>query len=647
MNELGGIVNFDEASVDADELFQMQRALSDYGCDESSYLMTDVAALCFCAYHTSTESRLTKQPLALGNGNVLVFDGIVQNRKELLHSLKISSAESSDVAIVAAGLSQRGSEFIKQIVGSFALVWWDQFRRRLILARDHIGSRPLYYRTTGQRIRFASEISVLLDGSTAVDDEYIAGFLGAGPKTDRTPYRHVKAVKPATIIEIDRNGLKAFRFWDLSNIKSITYATDQAYEEHFQTLALKSISSVLERSNGPVFGELSGGLDSTAIVCLADEVTARLGQSPIETLSRVHDDSRTSDEREYIQLVEELRAKLGIHIREEDFPILSATNSEPSINGPNPFYCFAEYHHAVCRILARKGVRTLLSGKGGDQILGGNPSGVPELADLLARGRFLSFARQLQSWSLASHGPSLPLLSQSVKSALAAYAPRLFSGPTYTAPKWIAEPFREKIYACSFAETDGPFRYPSDLDQTAGFSSVVASISAQYRRQWGKINVSYPWLYRPLVEFMQAIPFVQRVRPGQTRSLMRRSLQSRLPARIAQRRGKRSPTEALVRAIRREFPRLQALFDEPLMTAYGYGDRSGLQATLHRAREGTDLTTLSIVMAISLEVWLRKINQLHQDPISAERRESFHNVAGLTIRDHLIRKSQSGASQSN
>lgn len=88
MNELGGIVNFDEASVDADELFKMQRALSDYGCDESSYLLTDVAALCFCPYHTSIGSRLTKQPLALGNGNVLVFDGMVQNRKELLGSLK-------------------------------------------------------------------------------------------------------------------------------------------------------------------------------------------------------------------------------------------------------------------------------------------------------------------------------------------------------------------------------------------------------------------------------------------------------------------------------------------------------------------------------------------------------------------------------
>lgn len=126
----------------------------------------------------------------------------------------------------------------------------------------------------------------MLDGSPTVDDDYIAGFLGGGPKTDLTPYRCVKAVKPATIVEIDRNGLIAVPFWTLSNIKPLNYATDKEYEEHFQTLALESISSVLERANGPVFSELSGGLDSTAIVCLADEVTWRLGQSPIETLAR-------------------------------------------------------------------------------------------------------------------------------------------------------------------------------------------------------------------------------------------------------------------------------------------------------------------------------------------------------------------------
>src|SRR4029453_16661308 len=96
------------------------------------------------------------------------------------------------------------------------------------------------------------------------------------------------------------------------------------------------------------------------------------------------------------------RRKPSLYIREEDFPLLSAANGNFSVNGPNPFYCFSEYHQAVCQTLRRKGVRTLLSGKGGDQILGGNPSGVPELADLFVQRRFVAFARSIRTWSLAN-----------------------------------------------------------------------------------------------------------------------------------------------------------------------------------------------------------------------------------------------------
>ncbi|HET6862355.1 MAG TPA: asparagine synthetase B family protein [Pyrinomonadaceae bacterium] len=611
MNELGGIVNFDDAAVDPDELSSLERSLSAYGCDESFSLLTASAGICFCAYHTTTKSQLTKQPLSFENGSIVVFDGVVQNRNELLRSFKLS-VETSDVEIVAAGLARYGNPFIKQLIGSFALAWWNQIDRRLVLARDHIGSKPLYYRIRKQSIYFASEVSVLLASGTCtdLDEEYIAGFLGAGPKTDLTAYQSVKAVKPAHVLEINRKGIESHQFWSLSNVIHLNYSTDEAYEEHFNSVAREAVSNVIERANGPVFSELSGGLDSTAIVCLADEVTTKLGRPAIETLSRVHDDSPSSDEREFIQLVEKQRRKPSLYIREEDFPLLSGANSKFSVNGPNPFYCFSEYHQAVCQILRRKGVRTLLSGKGGDQILGGNPSGVPELADLFVQRRFFAFARSLRTWSLANRGPSFPLVGQSIRAALQARAPRFIRSANWSPPNWIASSFRKRMYLGPFTESDHSCGLPSDLDQSAGFSSVVATVSAQYRRHWGKIDVMHPWLYRPLVEFMQAIPFNQRVRPGENRSLMRRSLQEVLPARIVHRRGKRSPGEALVRAIRREFSRLQSLFDQPLIAAYGYADADELQSTLVRAREGSDLTSLSIVLAVSLEVWLRTINDI-------------------------------------
>jgi len=614
MNEIGGIVNLNQTPVDPGELNDLVRSLSFYGCDESSTVLSGSAGVCFCAYHTTTRSKVTTQPLTLKNGGIVTFDGVVQNRNELLKALDLSPA-MSDVEIVATGLTLHGSTFIKQIVGNFALVWWDQIEHRLLMARDHIGSKPLYYRMTKQVIRFASEVSVLLDNLsyTDLDDEYVAGFLGAGPKTDLTAYALVKAVKPAHFLEATQKGVESHRFWTLANVSPLTYKRDAEYEAHFNVVAREAVTKVIERVDGPIFSELSGGLDSTAIVCLADEVTAKLGRPPIETISRVHDDSPSSDEREFIQIVEERRRRQGVHLREEDFPLLSPVDAKFSVNGPNPFYCFSKHHRAVCKTLLSRGVRTLLSGKGGDQVLGGNPSGIPELADLIVRGRMFAFARSIRTWSLGNRDPLFPLIGPSFRAALKTHAPQFAQSVPSSPPGWIASSFRKRIQLNPAPESDSRYRLPSDLDQSAGFASVVTSVAAQYRRHWGNIEVLYPWLYRPLVEFMQAIPFAQRVRPGENRSLMRRSLQGVLPERIVHRRGKRSPSEALVRAIRREFPRLQSLLDKPLLADYGYADPRELKSTLIRARDGSDLTSLSIVLAVSLEVWLRAINEIKFD----------------------------------
>ena len=603
MNELGGIVNLDGAPVSAGHLESLQCRSGNV-----SSLLSSNVGIFFCAY----DGTLSEQPFNLMDGSILAFDGVLQNRQELARALKLRNA-CADVAIVAAGLSCHGPEFLKRMLGSFAFVWWDQLKRRLVMARDHIGSRPLYYRLNDQQVRFASEITVLLDDSSFsnLNNDYIAGFLGVGPKTQLTPYRDISSVKPAHILELTNDRVLEYPFWTLSSEKRIYYKTAEDYEEHFKSLAFEAVATIFATTSTPIFAELSGGLDSSAIVCIADEVTSRLGQPQIETLSRVHDEARSSDEREFIELVERKRNRPSHYIREEDFPLLSSRDTEPSLAGPNPFYCFGDYHRAVCGTLERSGSRTLISGKGGDQILGGNPSGVPQLADALVQGNLIAFGKNLRTWSLADRAPCFPLIRDSLRTVLKMRAPRILEWPTHHFPNWISQPFRKQmIIDATSGRSAGKYRLPSQLDQSAGFFSVVSSISAQYRRQWGKIEVMYPWLYQPLVDFMQSIPFDQKVRPGETRSLMRRALRSTLPPRIVTRRGKRSPSEALVRAIRREFPRLTSLLEDPLIAQYGYADQSELRTTLLRAREGADLTSLSIVMAISLEVWLRKINGL-------------------------------------
>jgi len=150
---------------------------------------------------------------------------------------------------------------------------------------------------------------------------------------------------------------------------------------------------------------------------------------------------------------------------------------------------------------------------------------------------------------------------------------------------------------------------PSDLEQFRSFLSAARTVSNGAFRDRGFIETAHPYLDLRLVEFLFSIPFDQKVRPGQTRSLMRRALQDLLPGKVLIRRSKRGPEEAFFRAVRREWPWLRLLFEKPLVCSRGYMNARRLQAALDRARHGCELQSFALIKTISLEFWLRALEQ--------------------------------------
>src|SRR5260370_19080705 len=125
----------------------------------------------------------------------------------------------------------------------------------------------------------------------------------------------------------------------------------------------------------------------------------------------------------------------------------------------------------------------------------------------------------------------------------------------------------------------------------------------------GCIEATHPYVHRPLVEFLQAIPFEQKVRPAETRSLMRRALRGSVPEKILKRRSKRGPDEALFRAVAREWPQLQPMFENARCCARGYVNAEALQAALARVRHGCGLFSFALIQTLSLEFWLRALER--------------------------------------
>ncbi len=618
MSAIGAIFNINGKPLDRAPLVELWEGLALRGPDGGDFVIRGPLGMCYRAFHTNRESRLEKQPLVASDGRILTADLRIDNREELLNQLRDvlygEKINITDIQIAMAAHERWGDTFPAHLIGEYALILWNPADRTVLMARDHIGARTLYYHQNSESLICSSELLPLLDIdgiSLAVDEEYLAGYLAQNPEPWLTPYKQIHALQPGCIAKVTSGQLRQERYWSLNPSRQIRYKTDTEYEEHFLHLLREGVRAPL-RADGPVFADLSGGLDSSTIVCVGDQIIANKEvQCPrLETVSQVFDESPTSDERKFIRYVEDQTGRTGHHLPEEEYRLLSSTIKAVPTGTINLCLISFEYHRALCSAMSGSGARVLLSGQGGDEMLNCGTSPASELADLLFEFHPLQLHRSLKVWSQSLNKPYplllwkysiLPCLSEKMQF-------KLSNSRVLKKSRWFNPDFAKRVnlYDRMRGASDVfGCRLPSARMQARGFVSAVQSIAAGYRREIGDIEVSYPFLHRPLVEFLQAIPFEQRVRPGETRTLMRRSLRNLLPEKTLKRQSKGNPTEAFFRAVIREFWWLNQLFEEPRVCSYGYIDGAKFKAELNKARMGCEVNTTLFLKIIPLEIWLR------------------------------------------
>src|SRR5262245_15210423 len=165
MSTLGGLYNYDGRLVNDEFLVAFGDALANRGPDGGDHFHNGPIGMVYRAFHTNKESRRETQPLVSHEGYTLCWDGRLDNRDELISMLRDGhvSSNSTDIAIVLASYRNWGESFLSRLIGDFALSLWDLRKRVLILARDAVGPRPLFYHSNENRIIWSSELSPLLD----------------------------------------------------------------------------------------------------------------------------------------------------------------------------------------------------------------------------------------------------------------------------------------------------------------------------------------------------------------------------------------------------------------------------------------------------------------------------------------------------
>src|SRR5712671_1995124 len=323
MSVLFGRWNFDGRPADRKYLGRSRGMLAPYGPDGGGIYIKDSVGILFRALHTNSESRIEAQPHIAPSAAVLTWDGRLDNRDGLVRELSnIADTRSTDVSIVAAAYEPWGAACFSKLLGDWALSIWNPRDRSLILAKDAIGTRHLYYSVEKEQVSWSTILDplVLLAGKPfALEEEYIAGWLSFFPATHLTPYRGIRSVPPSSSVLIRAGQHSICKYWDFDASNRVRYRSDVEYEEHFRAVFQESVRRRL-RSDRPVLAELSGGMDSSSIVCMADTIIARgAAETPrLDTISW-YDDSYDHiepdwNERTYFSKVEEKRHTTGYHI---------------------------------------------------------------------------------------------------------------------------------------------------------------------------------------------------------------------------------------------------------------------------------------------------------------------------------------------
>ena len=205
MSVQAGIWNFGGEPVQRGLLAQMSNTTAAYGPDgETTYLDGPVGML-YRPFHTTSESRLEQQPHTSSGGCVITWDGRLDNREQLLPQLCDDLTDcKTDVAIVAAALDRWGTDCFARLRGDWAISVWFPSDRRLVLARDFLGVRQLFYYMRTERVYWSSHLApiALCGDRFTVCEEYVAGFLAFHPEAHLTPYQEISSVPPGTFVSI-------------------------------------------------------------------------------------------------------------------------------------------------------------------------------------------------------------------------------------------------------------------------------------------------------------------------------------------------------------------------------------------------------------------------------------------------------------
>jgi len=598
----------DEQSVTEGQLRSLAQATGRHALDGTFVRVARDIGMGFQASYTHERSRLEGQPLVDERSNMLCFDGRLDNYAELQGALGLDARNVADSEIVLAAFARWGEGCFARFIGDWALVLWSHSDRLLYLARDHAGTRTLYYEIAKHHVLWGTYLETFFASAERrdLDEEFAACYLACQPIRNQTPYQGIRAVPAAHYMCIDGDKIRCRSHWSWMVKDQIHYRSDAEYEEQFFSLFKQSV----ERRTGPgapILAQLSGGIDSSSIVCMSDHIRKLQGaerEDLLDTVSYYDDSEPNWNERPFFETVERYREKRGLHL---PLPLLSEQIAVAPVSylWPGADSATFDNERRLVESAASTDYRSVLSGIGGDELLGGVPTPLPELGDLLIAGRPFSYLRRAVDWCLVDRTPLLHMMSQTLRFISQQYRePHIEKQllPLWFRPSVLKR--LEQVNQCSQGSSFQGWVRPSHISNARTGLALLETLPQRPQRHFRRYDVLYPYLDRDLDDFLLRVPRERLLKPGRRRAMMRSALRDIVPREVLERRRKGTRRRSVLLTLQSREQEIRQLFRTSSQQIHELVDSHRLEEDVTAAIRRGDLSKLPfIIRAIHFHLW--------------------------------------------
>ncbi len=600
----------------------MSRAIEHRGPDSIGHWTGGPVGLSNLLLQTVAQSAQEKQPLVSADGlRCLTMDGRIDNREELKRDLESKGfriRHKTDAELVLCAYEQWGEECPIRLLGDFAFAIWDGSKRQLFCARDHVGVRPFYYHHSPTWFAFGSEIRAILALEAVprrLNESRLADFLVETldrEDEESTFYRDVLRLPAGHCLVVAPGRFTIRDYWNLRAPAILRLGSLEEYGAAFREVFVEAVRCRLHSSHR-VGSTLSGGIDSSSVVCTTRELLSGELREPLHTVSLVDADESKCGETPYIQEV--LRGGwLVPHIvRSSDVSNLEAEMGEAD----EPFEISHYFpNHYIFSAARDAGVRVLLDGISGDHITA--PSNY--LSILIRTLRWKSAITELSYrkkayqegvWSnlaLYGIGPLLPNPSIRLRQRIRKYRKSLLQDPL------INGAFADRMRVSERLEARS--RKGWDVSQDLGTLhcwSFTSGILPFFFEQSGRIAASmrietrHPFSDRRVIEFFLSLPLKMKTFAPLPKRVIRAGMKGILPEKVRCRTRFAHPGGSFATSlVARSASILEpATFSSILASVGEYVNVNRMEAMRSPALRGEANSSSSLWQILSLAVWFK------------------------------------------